>query len=148
MKALLVAAAILFSHTLLDSPYPKDAVNPAEYSCLYEAIYHEARGEPTEGKIAVANVIQNRVLSSKYPTTYCKVTYHYKQFSYTLNKNRKISNKEIQEIKTIAKDTLRGRSKTVVPADTLWYHSVKVKPIWRKKLVKVKTIGMHVFYKH
>lgn len=32
-------------------------------------IYYEARGEPTEGKIAVAQVVFNRIHDGRYPTT-------------------------------------------------------------------------------
>ena len=48
-------------------------VNKQELQCLAENIYHEARGESIDGKIAVANVTLNRVVSSSYPNTVCGV---------------------------------------------------------------------------
>jgi len=47
--------------------------------CLAEAIYFEARGEPEEGQVAVAQVILNRVRSGLYPGTVCDVVYQNKE---------------------------------------------------------------------
>lgn len=43
--------------------------------CMAQNIYHEARGESREGKIAVAHVTLNRVRHSSYPDTICDVVY-------------------------------------------------------------------------
>lgn len=48
---------------------------------LANLIYCEAGGEPYEGKLAVASVVMNRVLSSCYPDTISGVIYQNKQFS-------------------------------------------------------------------
>lgn len=47
--------------------------NFKEIYCLAANSYFEARGEPFDGKIAVAQVVMNRVKSSKYPNTICGV---------------------------------------------------------------------------
>ena len=41
--------------------------------CIATAIYFEARGEPGDGQIAVAQVIHNRVEDPRYPDTACDV---------------------------------------------------------------------------
>jgi len=41
--------------------------------CLATAIYFEARSEPLDGQVAVANVIMNRVASDKFPNSPCEV---------------------------------------------------------------------------
>lgn len=46
-----------------------------EIQCLATNIYHEARGESLEGKIAVAHVTVNRVWDHRYPDTVCDVVY-------------------------------------------------------------------------
>ena len=46
-----------------------------EKLCLAQAIYHEARGESKEGQLAVANVIINRAMSKKYPSSICGVVF-------------------------------------------------------------------------
>lgn len=48
---------------------------PQELECLATNIYHEARGESLEGKIAVAHVTVNRVWHHRYPNTVCDVVY-------------------------------------------------------------------------
>ena len=50
------------------------ASGDAEWQCLAEAIYFEARGEPIEGQVAVAEVVLNRVDDRRYPKTVCGVT--------------------------------------------------------------------------
>ena len=51
------------------------SVNETELKCMAENIYFEARAEGVEGKAAVANVTRNRVLSTKFPNSYCGVVY-------------------------------------------------------------------------
>lgn len=48
---------------------------------LANLIYCEAGGEPYEGQLAVASVVINRVLSSKFPDSVVGVIYQNKQFS-------------------------------------------------------------------
>ena len=55
---------------LMAQPVPQ---GDAEWQCLTEALYFEARGESLQGQIAVAEVILNRVDSPLYPRSVCKV---------------------------------------------------------------------------
>ena len=41
--------------------------------CIAIAVYFEARGEPTAGQLAVAQVVRNRIESSEYPDNACDV---------------------------------------------------------------------------
>lgn len=67
MRLLITAMMLLASY--------KAVSEPRAIECLAEAIYHEARGEPLAGQIAVANVIKNRVndVKNRFPKTPCKV---------------------------------------------------------------------------
>ncbi len=51
-----------------------------DYQLLAALIFYEAVGEPYEGMVAVANVVINRMLSSKYPSTLQEVVYQRGQF--------------------------------------------------------------------
>ena len=51
--------------------------------CLAIAMYYEARNQPIDGQLAVAQVIMNRVESPRYPDTVCEVVWQPKQFSFT-----------------------------------------------------------------
>ena len=57
-----------------------------DFTCLVEAIYHEARSEPLMGMIAVANTILNRVYSKRYPNTICSVVHQGKILGGTSSK--------------------------------------------------------------
>ncbi len=52
-----------------------------DVTMLANLIYCEARGESYDGKLAVASVVINRVLSSKYPDTVAGVIYQRGQFA-------------------------------------------------------------------
>lgn len=45
----------------------------ADWRCLAEALYFEARGEPLAGQAAVAEVILNRVDAAQFPGSVCGV---------------------------------------------------------------------------
>ena len=49
--------------------------NSRHVECLAKNIYHEARGEPANGKQAVAHVVLNRVNRNDFPNTICAVGY-------------------------------------------------------------------------
>ena len=71
---------------LMAQPVPE---GDADWQCLTEALYFEARGESLEGQIAVAEVILNRVDSPLYPRSVCGVVKQRGgggcQFSYVCN---------------------------------------------------------------
>ena len=56
--------------------------------CLAKNIFHEARGEPTIGKYAVAQITLNRVESLKYPNNICSVVLDRYQFSWANQKSQ------------------------------------------------------------
>jgi len=41
--------------------------------CIAVAVYFEARGEPSAGQIAVAQVVRNRIEDPRYPDNACDV---------------------------------------------------------------------------
>lgn len=50
--------------------------------CLTDAIYHEARGEPTHCQEKVAMVIFKRTYHKSFPNNICSVVYQKRQFSW------------------------------------------------------------------
>lgn len=50
-------------------------ITEAEIKCVSDAIYYEARGEPLQGKAAVAYVVLNRMGHSYFPKTACAVVH-------------------------------------------------------------------------
>lgn len=116
--------------------------------CLAGAVYFEARGEPIEGQLAVAEVVLNRAASGKYPSTICEVVTQKAQFSFIrngefppINKSSKAWRKAAA-IAQIAANQLDDKLKS----DVLWYHADYVAPSWGKRLSREKKIGLHIFY--
>lgn len=117
-----------------------------ELECLAYNIYHEARGEPKRGQLAVALVTLNRVDSKKYPDTICGVVYQKYQFSWTKNswKFSKVRPNEWKTSMKIAKEAY-GNRYSLGYFKATHYHNTTVRPKWRLK--KVAKIGKHIFYK-
>ena len=49
-----------------------EAINVAVV-CLALNVYHEAKNQPFEGQVAVAQVVLNRVKDERFPNTICEV---------------------------------------------------------------------------
>ena len=121
--------------------------------CLAKNIYHEARGEPKRGKIAVANVTMNRLKHPKYPNSICEVV-HQKdgacQFSWTCQKNKRNTysfDAEIWEMsKRIASRVLSGEQHDLT-GGALFFHANHIKPSWSRHKRHTIRIGNHLFYR-
>ena len=143
--------ALILYTTTVTNPEFSMPINPREKACIIEAVWFEARGESLNGRIAVANVIRNRVYSGMYSNSYCDVIGEYKQFSYKHQiKNKKpLVKRENQllymEIEALAEETLKGTIIEIVPENVLWYHHIRVSPNWSKRMKTHTLIGSHKF---
>jgi Cell Wall Hydrolase len=119
-----------------------------EQECLANAVYFEARSEPIEGQLAVAEVVLNRAASGRYPTDLCSVITQKAQFSFIRRGKFPRANRDSEAwkkavaIASIAQRKLAGS----LPAGVLWYHATYVSPSWGKRLTKQTQIGLHIFY--
>lgn len=115
--------------------------------CLALAIYFEARGEPLEGQVAVAEVIYNRVVDPRYPDDVCSVVYQNKQFSWTHDDLPDIPKDDHvwQATKNLAKELMLGG--LFVGHGATHYHAEYVEPYWANDLTYVGKTGKHVFYR-
>ena len=120
-------------------------------TCLAVAIFFEARGEPYEGKEAVANVIINRVEDKRYLNSVCGVVNEPYAFSYThdglsddptryTGHQDKIAWVDSQEV---AKDALEGNT---LGMTSTHYHATNVLPFWAKHYTVDGKVGNHIFY--
>jgi N-acetylmuramoyl-L-alanine amidase len=78
---LLVLALTLIGFTANAKTYSEKQLN-----CLAQNIYHESRGEPIQGQLAVGFVTLNRIEDVNFPDTICGVVYQQGQFSWTKRK--------------------------------------------------------------
>jgi len=119
-----------------------------EMECLANAVYFEARSEPIEGQLAVAEVVLNRAASGRYPTDLCSVITQKAQFSFIRRGRFPRADrgseawKKAVAIASIAKQKLAGN----LPSSVLWYHATYVSPKWGKRLTRQSQIGLHIFY--
>jgi spore germination cell wall hydrolase CwlJ-like protein len=126
----------------------------AEWRCLAEAIYYEARGEPLQGQVAVAEVVLNRVDSRQYPNSICGVTRQGVgngracQFSYACDgRPERMANRVPRErAETLAAIMIAGRERDVTDGAT-HFHATYVRPGWARQFVRTAAIGAHIFYR-
>ena len=126
-----------------------------ELNCLATAIYFEARGEPDDGQIAVAQVVTNRVRSGYYPDSVCGVVYQNKnwrnrcQFSFACDRiSDKVRDPKRWNIaKYVARETTEGRIWLKEVGSSTHYHATYVRPRWASHMKKVGRIGLHIFYR-
>lgn len=135
---------------------------PKEVECLGVAIYHESRALTFNGMVHVANVIMNRVESSKYPNTVCEVVAQNRQFSYygqgkpetlydILYAARSNPTQydfdsfgvSIDIAHSVYNGLVRPLNKTV-----LYYHTEDVDPEWNDEMTLVALVDGHEFYEN
>ena len=58
------------------------SIDPEELVCMVRTIHFEAADQSREGRVAVAQVVMNRVHSPYYPNTVCEVVKQPAQFSW------------------------------------------------------------------
>ena len=115
--------------------------------CLAIAIYYEARNQPVEGQIAVAEVILNRVDSERYPDDVCGVVWQRKQFSFTHDGRVENPRHEVWfDIHLLAENILEDPDVYLLGHGATHYHATYVDPYWSDKLEVVGQIGDHIFY--
>lgn len=115
---------------------------------LARIIEAEAGGEPYKGKVAVGNVILNRVKSKDFPNTIYNVIFEYfgniPQFSPV--QEGTIYNTPSKESMNAAKDAMNGIRP--VGDSTYFFNPNKAAGTWIvKNKVYVSTIGGHAFYR-
>lgn len=140
--------------------------NPEEY-CLAQNIYFEARGSNVADKVAVADVVLNRVKDSRYPNTVCEVVRQGKQKPSWKDPNKMVMVRNMCQFSwycdgkaDVPKDEdawleaqqlayfmiLDGKYKGITEGAT-HYHATYVKPKWIRDMQLVGTIGAHIFYR-
>lgn len=142
MRALL--AFILFLH-LHSSSSPR-ILDQKELFCLSQVVYHEARGEPILGQVAVAHVVLNRVKSPLFPKTICKVVHQPGQFSYIEYSKPDYNSEQWKVAVEVAVLSYSGYLESPVRDAKFYYCPRKVSKPKHWPSIYVGTIGEHKFY--
>lgn len=122
--------------------------------CLAQAVYFEARSEPLEGQLAVAQVVLNRVDSPFWPNEICAVVFqnqhmrHRCQFSFACDGlSETPRNRQAWRIaEQMAGVALNGLWDDVTNGST-HYHADYVQPDWRNMMHPTVAHGRHLFYR-
>lgn len=155
MINMFIAFHIYLGSILHGPPIKEDIVSQQkQFDCLTANVWNESRGETEKGMLFVAKTTLNRAHSERFPHDICKVVFQKSQFSWTNNKkNIKIKPKNVIEEKTFKKIVLLSSVAVLLDkvgydftGNSKYYHTLKVKPVWRKKLKKTYVVGNHVFY--
>ncbi len=143
-----------FDHTREWLDAQPTATGGADWQCLAEALYFEARGETVRGQFAVAEVILNRVDSRDFPNSVCGVINQGTgqrfrcQFTYTCDGHAEVVNEPATFVRVakVARAMLDGTERALTQGAT-YYHANWVSPRWARRFVKTASIGVHLFYR-
>lgn len=117
---------------------------------LAEAIYHEARGEPKEGQIAVAYVILNRVESIYFPDTIKAVINYRCHFSFRCDGSQDSGVSDMRAFKialNVASGAIDGKYSDPTNVADHYFNPSKVEPHWSFEYKHVASIGRHAFHR-
>ena len=132
-----------------------------DYHCLASNIYWEARNQPLLGKVAVAQVVFNRVDHNRYPDSICNVVkqtkfypsgridLHSCQFSWYCDGRSDEPSEtcgfSYEEAFYLAVDFIEERPLDITEGAT-HYHATYVLPRWANHMQRVVQIEDHIFY--
>ena len=119
--------------------------------CMADNTYFEAGHESTEGKIAVNNVVLNRVKDKRFPKTPCAVINQKArgvcQFSWKCQRGKRIADiSAYRKATAVAEDVYLGNY-TDVTKGAKFYHADYVRPSWGRVFDRTTKIGAHIFYR-
>ena len=132
-------------HTV-DTKHIEDAYTPEDLEWLAKIVHAEAQGEIHDGKVAVANVIMNRIESSDFPNTVYDVVFDKKYgVQFTPTAIGTIHNNPSSESYHAAKQALFGKN---TAGESLYFCNPKISTnFWIiNNRTFHKNIGNHDFY--
>jgi len=112
--------------------------------CMAVNLFHEGRGEPILGQVAIIHTVRNRAQGK--PENVCKVVYAHAQFSWTLN-NPGIKASDLKKFDEILHTCVIAWQFSDITSGSDHYHHTSIKPYWTKKMKRTMQIGQHVFYR-
>ena len=144
------------THAWVNNALPASSDSASELKCLSTAIYFEARGEPEDGQLAVAQVVLNRVKNPTYPNTICGVVYQNQskrnrcQFSFACDgRPDRVTDKGAwAKAEDLARRSVEEQKSTFLDevGSATHYHATYVKPRWASRMTRTEKIGRHIFY--
>lgn len=118
-----------------------ESVSLQEKELLARLVQAEAKGEPFEGKVAVAAVVLNRVKSDKFPDTIKQVIYQKRQFQPV--DNGMINKPAGPDAKKAVNEAIAKDGE--VTKALFFFNPHKIKQSWLYSRPAIKDIGNHRF---
>ena len=118
----------------------------AELECVAKAVHREAGGQPLRGQLAVAQVIENRMRSGRFPRTACSVVNQPGQFFSTRAYAVAAGSRRWLTALAVARAARMDDMPQVVPG-ALFFHAAALAPPWRRTRIKLAQVGAQVFYR-
>ena len=134
-------------------------------TCLAVNIYFEAGNQPFSGKLAVANVVLNRVESPQFPNTICEVVKQTKKYRESWRTGELIPVRgqcqftwfcdgkpdEPKDSNTLLESfrvaDIAMTNEIDITNGALFYHADYSNPYWSDNLERLVQIETHIFYK-
>ena len=126
--------------------------NNDDVQCLARNIYFESRGEPVQGRYAVANVTMNRVASQRFPNDVCGVVYQRNrrgcQFSWVCNPQPVRNTAAYEQAVDIAVEVYYNDIDDITEG-AQYFHAdwMRRYPRWSRVFDKTAQYGQHIFYR-
>lgn len=126
--------------------FSRTAALDADLECIAKVVYHEARGQPREGQLAVAQTIMHRVASGRFAPTPCAVANQPGQYFQTSAYNPPRGNSAWDAAVEVARAARDGTAQDVAQG-AMFFQAVAHAPRAMGSRQRVATIGGHVFYR-
>lgn len=141
---------VIEKEKVVNKPVYLTAYDKRQIQCMAENTYFEAGHEPVKGRIAVNNVVLNRVKDDRFPDSPCAVinqrTGGVCQFSWKCEGGKRIGDwAAYRKAKEIAEHVYLGNYKDVT-GGAQFYHADYVRPSWARVFDRTTKIGAHIFY--
>jgi len=148
---------IIEHQVIVKVPVNLNVNDKKQIKCLAENTYYEAGNQSVKGKIAVSNVVMNRVsnkmnhINNSFADTPCGVIKQKVkgncQFTWVCHDKKPISNIDTYTESYKVAENVYLNNLNDVTDGAVFYHADYVDPAWSKIYHKTVQIGQHIFYK-
>lgn len=136
----------------IDQVVTREILDPSakldeQLECMAKVVDHEAGNQPRAGKLAVAQLIMNRVGKDRFADTVCAVANQPGQFFRTSGYHPHRDTDRWASAVEVAREAMAGSGEAVVPG-AMFYHAAYQAPnAFFRSRQRLSTVGDHVFYR-
>ena len=161
IPAFFMLVATLVNASSIEAKGLFTAEDKPEMWCMALNIYYESRSSNRADRMAVADVVLNRVKHTYYPNTICGVVQQGKKHANGQMKRNKCqfswycdgrsdwpTNMDAWvEAQQIAYNRIRHKDARGITEGATHDHATDVSPVWARDFALVGRIGAHIFYR-